>query len=188
MFVIHLKLFEASFLVLGHTILFGLPLFLFDDSPTDTWGNRTNVCDFHICIVCFCFCVLHWRIALPLYWGPIHQAGPPLPRACNFPHSVSGRGRGGGRAVGALVPFYLYLGFYFFIYTYLRVHFYLHLYLYFSLYVCLYTCAGHLYNSKSPPASWQIQPLTDKTDNCEVGSVWLAVALFINNFTFFKQK
>ena len=117
MFVIHLKLFEASFLVLGHTILFGLPLFLFDDSPTDTWGNRTNVCDFHICIVCFCFCVLHWRIALPLYWGPIHQAGPPLPRACNFPHSVSGRGRGGGRAVGALVPFVLVLGFLLFAFT-----------------------------------------------------------------------
>ena len=80
-------------------------------TPLYTWGNRTNVCDFHICAVCFCFCVLHWRIALPLYWGPIHQAGPPLPRACNFPHSVSGRGRGGGRAVGALVPFVLVLGF-----------------------------------------------------------------------------
>ena len=100
MFVIHLKLFEASFLVLGHTILFGLPLFLFDDSPTDTRGNRTNVCDFHICIVCFCFCVLHWPIALPLYWGPIHQAGPPLPRSLQFSTQClwkgAWRGAGGG--------------------------------------------------------------------------------------------
>ena len=158
-------------------------------TPLYTWGNKTNVCDFHICAVCFCFCVLHWRIALPLYWGPIHQAGPPLPQSLQFSTQClwkgAWRGAGGG-GIGSICTCTWVSTFC--IYTYLRVHFYLRLYLYFSLYVYLYTCAGHLYNSKSPPASWQIQPLTDKTDNCEVGSVWLAVALFINNFTFFKQK
>ena len=81
------------------------------------------------------------------------RQGPHYPEPAIF-HTVSLEGgvEGGGRW-GHWFHLYLYLGFYFFIYTYLRVHFYLHLYLYFSLYVYLYTCAGHLYNSKSPPAS-----------------------------------
>ena len=34
-------------------------------------------------------------------------------------------------------------------------------------------------HSYRPPASWQIHPLTDKTANCKLGSIWLAAPLFV---------
>ena len=71
-------------------------------TPLYTWGNRTNVCDFHICVVYFCFCVLHWRIALPLYWGPIHQAGPPLPQSLQFSTQCLWKGAWRGAGDGGI--------------------------------------------------------------------------------------
>ena len=62
------------------------------------WPRKLDmaVCNFSICAVpYFCICVCSPTIALPVYWGSIHQAGPPLPPSLQFA-TMSPQGGGGG--------------------------------------------------------------------------------------------
>ena len=89
------------------------------------------------------------------------RQGPHYPRACNFPHSVSGRGSGGGRVMGALVPFVLVLGFLLFHLHVLACALLLALVLvFFSLCVFVYLCGAFV--QLEVPARLVTNPAPDR--------------------------
>ena len=106
MFVIHLKLFEASFLVLGHTILFGLPLF-----PYRYLGKQDKCLRFpylHCVFLLLCASLTNCT-SVVLRTNPSGRA--PITQSLQFSTQCLWKGawRGaGGRGIG---PILLVLGF-----------------------------------------------------------------------------